>query len=103
LHWASQAFSAWLRRHFERQLREAQVTSINTVRQGTLGALAKEDAAGQPNGTDVASEIDVEPRLILSPPPPERSDIPLLQVTLTNYGKADLVEAHFLVSLSQGQ
>ena len=98
IRWPSKQFSNWLRRHFEEQQRRALNIGINTGIAGNLNT--EKDVAGQPNGTDV-DEIDVEVNLILSPPPPERSDVPLLQVAVANLGKADLIEAHFRVSLSQ--
>src|SRR5262245_25362199 len=101
IRWPSQQFSNWLRRHFEEQRRQALNSDSDSDSSSSVGNLnIEKDVAVQPDGTDGA-EIDVEVNLILSPPPPERSDIPLLRVEVTNNGKTDIVEAHFRVSLSQ--
>lgn len=82
--WPFKKISDWLRRHFEKK--QLQELIAAQERQYLL---------------EIIPVVDVSVRLIRNPDPPRRIDIPIIDVTIMNYGgKTNIVQGHFWITLS---
>jgi hypothetical protein len=87
LTWPFQKINDWLRSYYENKQVKEQTAVLQ--KQYLL---------------DTTPEIDVSVRMVYSPDPPRRSDIPLVDVVVCNYGgTAHITEGNFWISLSDRQ
>jgi hypothetical protein len=82
--WPLKKISDWLRRHYEKKQLQDQFELLQ--KQHLL---------------DITPALDVSFRLIRNPDPPRRSDIPIVDVVVKNYGgRTNIMQGRFWISLS---